>query len=116
MNKITKKTFVEALTNNTSVLVGSVINKTDEIVKNAIEGIKSINTTITRTGVLKGNYIRFDVSNGSVSSLALNDAGKHEYFEQNTNSGKYLIQKTTQQNDYGCEIKEDICYCVYAII
>lgn len=37
MNKITKKSFVETLTNNTSVLVGSVFNKTDEIVKNAIE-------------------------------------------------------------------------------
>ena len=116
MNKITKKSFVEVLTNNTSVLVGSVFNKTDEIVENVINGIKSINTTITRTGVLKGNYIHFSVSNGSVSSLALNDSGKHEYFECDTSSRKYLIQKTTQINDYGCEIKTDVCYCVYAII
>ena len=24
-------------------------------------------------------------------------------------------QKTTQENDYGCEIKKDVCYCVYAL-
>ena len=80
MEKITKKSFVEALTSNVSILVGNVFNKSDEAVQTAIDGIKELNKTVTRSGKLSGKYIDFTLSNGKISSLALNDAGSHDYF------------------------------------
>ena len=115
MEKITKKSFIEALTSNVSVLVGNVFNKSDEAVQAAIDGIKELNKTVTRSGKLSGKYINFTLSNGKISSLALNDAGSHDYFIHKAQSGIYYIQKTTQENDYGCEIRKDVGYCVYAI-
>ena len=115
MEKITKKSFVEALTSNVSVLVGNVFNKPDEAVQTAMDGIKELNKTVTRSGKLSGKYINFNLSNGKISSLALNDAGSHDYFIHKAESGIYYIQKTTQENDYGCEIRKDVCYCVYAL-
>ena len=115
MEKITKKSFVEALTTNVSVLVGNVFNKSDEAVQTAIDGIKELNKTVTRCGKLSGKYINFTLSNGKISSLALNDAGSHDYYIHKSESGIYYIQKTTQENDYGCEIRKDVCYCVYAL-
>lgn len=115
MEKITKKSFVEALTSNVSVLVGNVFNKSDEAIQTAIDGIKELNKTVTRSGKASGKYINFTLSNGKISSLALNDAGSHDYFIHKAKSGIYYIQKTTQENDYGCEIRKDVCYCVYAI-
>ena len=115
MEKITKKSFVEALTTNISVLAGNVFNKSDEAIQTAIDGIKELNKTVTRCGKLSGKYINFTLSNGKISSLALNDAGSHDYYIYKAESGIYYIQKTTQENDYGCEIRKDVCYCVYAL-
>lgn len=115
MEKITKKSFIEALTSNISVLVGSVYNKPEEALQNAINNIEKLNTTITRSGKLNGKYIHFELSNGTTSSLALNDSGTHDYYIHNAKSGTYYIQKTTQENDYGCKVVKDVCYCVYAL-
>ena len=90
-------------------------NKSDEAIQTAIDGIKELNKTVTRSGKLSGKYINFTLSNGKISSLALNDAGSHDYFIHKAESGIYYIQKTTQENDYGCEIRKDVCYCVYAL-
>ena len=116
MKKITKKSFIDALISNTSVLVGSVFNRSEDAIENAINNIEKLNTSVTRTGALKGKYICFKVSNGTTSSLALNDSGSHDYYIHEAKSGMYYIQKTTQTNDYGCEVKEDVCYCIYALV
>ena len=73
MNQITKKEFIETLSNNETIFVGSLFRYNDRKCINAMERIITINKNIKRRTVTEehSNYLVF--SNGS--RLDFNQAG-----------------------------------------
>ena len=112
MEKITRKEFTEILTNNKTVLAGSVFRWNDEKCIAGMENIKSANENAERRKVTEkhSNYIVF--SNGS--RLYFDQEGKKEYFSyKNGNGIQFVIQRTEIFDDF--DGKFDLNYIVYIV-
>lgn len=113
MNTITKKSFIEVLTNNKSCFVDSVFRWDDEKITKALNRIKpeQIEKAEKRTVKEKhSNYIVF--SNGS--RLDFNQYGEKIYIEYiNIYGALFIIQKTIVFDDFDNEYHNN--YIVYAI-
>lgn len=119
--KITKKNFIEILTNNNSVLFGSVFRWTDEKVQKALN--KDIITDLYFNAAIKNNLAEVRevkkcfsnhllFSNGS--NLYFDDEGKKEYFTfTNNNNALFIIKKNTYYDDFDGKNYEN--YIVYYI-
>lgn len=113
MEKITRKAFLEILTENTSILAGSVFRWNDKKCIAGMETIKAINEKAERRTVTEKhtNYILF--SNGS--RLAFDQEGKYDYFiYENKNGVKFAIQRLTRWDDF--DEAEYLDYIVYIVI
>ena len=112
MEKITRKKFVEILTNNRTILAGSVFRWSDEKCIAGMENIKSVNENAERRKVMEkhSNYIVF--SNGS--RLDFNQEGKKEYFSYTNGNGvQFVIQRTEIFDDF--DEKINLNYIVYSV-
>lgn len=112
MEKITRKEFTEILTNNRTILAGSVFRWNDEKCIAGMENIKAIGEKAEcRTVTEKhSNYIVF--SNGS--RLDFNQEGKKEYFSyKNGNGVQFVIQRTEIFDDF--DEKINLNYIVYIV-
>ena len=116
MKKITKKLFVETLTNEKSIFLGNMHNKGIDEVESAL-GEVNINKLhySVRTAIFKSNILFFTYNEGH-SHLYLNDSGNHSYYEHDVNGNKFFIQKTICENDFGCCLEESINYCIYSVV
>lgn len=112
MEKITRKEFTEILTNNRTILAGSVFRWNDEKCIAGMENIKAIGKKAERRTVTEkhSNYIVF--SNGS--RLDFNQEGKKEYFSyKNGNGVQFVIQRTEIFDDF--DEKINLNYIVYIV-
>lgn len=112
MEKITRKEFTEILTNNRTILAGSVFRWNDEKCIAGMENIKVIGEKAERRTVTEkhSNYIVF--SNGS--RLDFNQEGKKEYFSyKNGNGVQFVIQRTEIFDDF--DEKINLNYIVYIV-
>lgn len=112
MEKITRKEFTEILTNNRTILAGSVFRWNDEKCIAGMENIKVIGEKAERRTVTEkhSNYIVF--SNGS--RLDFNQEGKKEYFSYKNGSGvQFVIQRTEIFDDF--DEKINLNYIVYIV-
>lgn len=116
MNQITKKEFIETLSNNETILVDSLFRYNDRKCINAMERtmeqIITINKNIKRRTVTEehSNYIVF--SDGS--RLDFNQVGTKKYFSYtNTYGIHFLIQRTEVYDDF--DEKSYKNYIVYIV-
>lgn len=112
MEKITRKTFIEILASNKTVLAGSVFRWNDERCIKAIERIAAIDENQERRTVTEkhSGYILF--SNGSRLDFTQN--GEKEYFSHTNETGiKFVFQRTKYYDDFDEKFYFD--YIVYAI-
>lgn len=112
MEKITRKEFTEILTNNRTILAGSVFRWNDEKCIAGMENIKAIGEKAERRTVTgkHSNYIVF--SNGS--RLDFNQEGKKEYFSYTNGNGvQFVIQRTEIFDDF--DEKINLNYIVYIV-
>lgn len=113
MEKITKKQFVEILTNYASVFCASVFRWNDEKCERAMENIGKIDEKAERRTVSE-KHTSFIVFSGG-SRLYFDKEGKNEYFSyQNKNGTKFVLQRTISHDDFDDKDYQD--YIVYAII
>lgn len=117
MTQITKKEFIETLSNNETILVDSLFRYNDRKCINAMERtmerIITINKNIKRRTVTEehSNYIVF--SNGS--RLDFNQAGTKKYFSYtNTHGIHFLIQQTEIYDDFDEKFYKN--YIVYSVV
>lgn len=117
MNQITKKEFIETLSNNETILVDSVFRYNDwkciNAMENAMERIITTNKNVKRRTVTKehSNYIVF--SDGS--RLDFNQVGTKKYFSYTNRYGiHFLIQRTEVYDDF--DEKSYKNYIVYAVV
>lgn len=113
MNQITKKEFIETLSNNETIFVGSLFRYNDRKCINAMERIITINKNIKRRTVTEehSNYIVF--SDGS--RLDFNQAGTKKYFSYtNTHGIHFLIQRTEVYDDFDEKFYKN--YIVYSVV
>lgn len=103
MTQITKKEFIETLSNNETILVDNLFRYNDRkcinAMENAMERIITINKNVKRRTVTKehSNYIVF--SDGS--RLDFNQVGTKKYFSYTNRYGIYfLIQITEVYDDF----------------
>lgn len=109
MTQITKKEFIETLSNNETILVDSGFYYSDGTCINAMERITTINKIVKRRTVTEehSNYIVF--SDGS--RLGFNQTGTKKYFSYtNTYGFHFLIQRTEVYDDF-----DDKCYKNYIV-
>ena len=108
MEKITKKSFIETISENATYFCGSVFRKTDEIIKTAMNTCNSFDGFQKRNVKIKqSNAVQF--SNGSW--LYFDQEGKKEYFKYVNKFGMtHLIQKTTYHDRF-----DDVDYSDYII-
>lgn len=112
MKKITRKEFTEILTNNRTILAGSVFRWNDEKCIAGMKNIKTISEKAERRTVTEkhSNYIVF--SNGS--HLDFNQKGKKEYFSyKNENGVQFVVQRTEIFDDF--DEKINLNYIVYIV-
>lgn len=111
MTQITKKEFIETLSNNETILAGSVFRQSDERCINAMARITTINNAKRRTVTeAHCNYIVF--SNGS--RLDFNQVGTKKYFSYtNTHGIHFLIQRTEVYDDFDEKFYKN--YIVYMV-
>lgn len=116
MNQITKKEFIETLSNNETIFVGSLFRYNDRKDINAMERtmerIITINKNIKRRTVTEehSNYIVF--SDGS--RLDFNQAGTKKYFSYtNTHGIHFLIQQTEIYDNFDEKFYKN--YIVYMV-
>jgi hypothetical protein len=112
MNQITKKGFIETLSNNETILVDSGFYYSDGTCINAMERIITINKNIKRRTVTEehSNYIVF--SDGS--RLDFNQTGTKKYFSYtNTYGIHFLIQRTEVYDDFDEKFYKN--YIVYMV-
>lgn len=112
MTQISKKTFIETLLINKTILAGSVFRQSDERCINAMARITTINKndkcrTVTEA---HSNYIVF--SDGS--RLDFNQTGTKQYFSYtNTYGIHFLIQRTEVYDDFDEKFYKN--YIVYIV-
>lgn len=112
MTQITKKEFIETLSNNETILVDSGFYYSDETCINAMERITTINKIVKRRTVTEehSNYIVF--SDGS--RLGFNQTGTKKYFSYtNTYGFHFLIQRTEVYDDFDDKFYKN--YIVYMV-
>lgn len=112
MTQITKKEFIETLSNNETILAGSVFRQSDDRCINAMARIATINKNAKRRTVTEehSNYIVF--SNGS--RLDFNQTGTKKYFSYtNTYGIHFLIQRTEVYDDFDEKFYKN--YIVYIV-
>lgn len=112
MTQITKKEFIETLSNNETILAGSIFRWTDEKCISAMERITNIDKKVKRRTVTEkhSNYIVF--SGGS--RLDFNQVGTKEYFSYtNTYGIHFLIQRTEVYDDFDEKFYKN--YIVYMV-
>lgn len=116
MTQITKKEFIETLSNNETILADSIFcycnGKCIKAMEHAMERIATINKNAKRRTVTKehSNYIVF--SDGS--RLDSNQAGTKKYFSYtNTYGIHFLIQRTEVYDDYDEKFYKN--YIVYMV-
>lgn len=116
MNQITKKEFIETLSNNETILVGSLFRYCDGKCINAMEHAMERITTIYKNAKRRtvteehSNYIVF--SDGS--RLDFNQAGTKKYFSYTNTYGIYfLIQRTEVYDDFDEKFYKN--YIVYMV-
>ena len=112
MTQITKKEFIETLSNNETILVDSGFYYSDGTCINAIERITTINKIVKRRTVTEehSNYIVF--SDGS--RLGFNQTGTKKYFSYtNTYGFHFLIQRTEVYDDFDDKFYKN--YIVYMV-
>lgn len=116
LTKITKKEFINLLTNNNSWFIQSALNqKTDR--KTACENcfnqwdtekIKSLNTCRT---VEKATASKVSFCDGS--ALDFNQYGFKTYYKYNTKGGAYILQETVTFDEFDNENRYH--YIIYLI-
>lgn len=115
MNQITKKEFIETLSNNETILVDSLFRYNDrkciKAMEHAMERITTINYAKRRTVTEEhSNYIVF--SDGS--RLDFNQIGTKKYFSYtNTYGIHFLIQRTEVYDDFDERFYKN--YIVYMV-
>ena len=111
MTQITKKEFIETLSNNETILVDSIFCRNDEICINVMARITTINYAKRRTVTEEhSNYIVF--SDGS--RLDFNQTGTKKYFSYtNTYGIHFLIQRTEVYDDFDEKFYKN--YIVYMV-
>lgn len=116
MTQITKKEFIETLSNNETILVDSLFRYNDRKCINAMEyameRIITINKNVKRRTVTEehSNYIVF--SDGS--RLDFNQTGTKKYFSYtNTYGFHFLIQRTEVYDDFDEQFYKN--YIVYMV-
>lgn len=112
MTQITKKEFIETLSNNETILVDSGFYYSDGTCINAMERITTINKIVQRRTVTEehSNYIVF--SDGS--RLGFNQTGTKKYFSYtNTYGFHFLIQRTEVYDDFDDKFYKN--YIVYMV-
>lgn len=112
MEKITRKEFAEILTNNRTILAGSVFRWNDDKCIAGMENIKAISEKAERRTVTEkhSNYIVFS----NESRLDFNQEGKKEYFSyKNGNGVQFVIQRTEIFDDF--DEKINLNYIVYIV-
>lgn len=113
LKKITKKKFIELLTDNTSIFVNSVSKWSDTQCIAAMEDISNISPDEPRRVVLKesSNYLWFN--NGCY--LCLNLTGKKDYFSYKNNAGiKFVVRRLTYYDKFNNISQLD--YVIYIIL
>lgn len=111
MTQITKKEFIETLSNNETILFDSIFRRNDEICINVMARIITINYAKCRTVTEEhSNYIVF--SDGS--RLDFNQTGTKKYFSYtNTYGIHFLIQRTEVYDDFDEKFYKN--YIVYIV-
>lgn len=112
MTQITKKEFIETLSNNETILVDSGFYYSDGTCINAMERITTINKIVKRRTVTEehSNYIVF--SDGG--RLGFNQTGTKKYFSYtNTYGFHFLIQRTEVYDDFDDKFYKN--YIVYMV-
>lgn len=93
MEKITKKEFLETLTENQSTLIWNTRNITAETVANKLENLHLDGVILEkRTATARATFVEFTGG----SRLYLNSPGKYEYFKHTGLSGEYISVKHTE--------------------
>lgn len=112
MEKVTRKEFTEILTNNRTILAGSVFRWNDEKCIAGMENIKAISEKAERRTVTENHSNHIVFSNGS--RLDFNQEGKKEYFSyKNGNGVQFVIQRTEIFDDF--DGKFNLNYIVYIV-